>query len=522
MNTKSGSWFTARASGVLAHLSSLPGEFGIGNFGEPARNFIDFLAEAGFHYWQICPLGPTGYGDSPYQSFSTFAGNPYFIDLSELVDLGYLVPADFQSLRGFPGRNVHYGLLYQHFWPVLETAYNRYAENPAPLPGAEPLAAFRKRNAHWLEDYAIFMGLKRYYGGRSWLEWPEAYRNLHPADFANLPESIQLEADRRVFYQYLFEVQWQRLRDYAAMRSVEIIGDLPIFVALDSSDTWRNREIFKLHADGEPMAYAGVPPDYFSERGQFWGNPLYDWATLRRSGYGWWISRLQRVFELYDVIRLDHFRAFDTYWEIPAGSTDARQGSWKQGPGRDFLDTVRRAIPDAKIIAEDLGYITPGVVDLRRHAGLPGMKIMQFAYGHDDNNVNLPHFHPPDSVVYSGTHDNDTLRGWLSGLKEPIAGQVHEYFGLGGRSGIWPILKATFASPSRLAVIALQDLMNMDSSARMNRPGTSEGNWIWRFSQSDLNRLRRNSGNKIRELHRLYDRFYDERQRDYSAPPSAE
>lgn len=516
---KPSAWFNARASGVLAHISSLPGEFGIGNLGQPARHFVDFLAEAGFHYWQICPLGPTGYGDSPYQSFSSFAGNPYFIDLQELIDHGLLKEREVARLRSFPGRNVHYGALYQYFWRVLEMAYARFRERSVTFEACPDFEEYCAAQAEWFQPYGLFMGLKLHFGGRPWNEWPQAFRDAPLQGYMNLPENVHAEARQQAFYQYVFDCQWQRLRAYAADKSVEIIGDLPIFVALDSSDTWCGRDIFRISPEGEPLASAGVPPDYFSDRGQFWGNPLYDWEALKNQDYEWWAKRLQRVFDMFDVIRLDHFRGFDTYWEIPQGSEDARTGSWQAGPGLTFLQRMKEKVPQAKIIAEDLGYITEGVFYLRKAAGLPGMKIMQFAYGHDDNNVNLPHFHPQDSVVYSGTHDNNTVRGWLEHLQEPEASQVRSYFGLKNQTDAWPIISATMASPARLAIIALQDLLNLGSMARMNRPGTSEGNWVWRCTEAELRSLRKRKLNDIRQLHQTFDRYYDTRQRDYSAPP---
>lgn len=509
----------ARASGVLAHVSSLPGEFGIGNLGQQARDFIDFLAAAGFHYWQICPVGPTGYGDSPYQSFSSFAGNPYFLDLTELCRMGWLRDEDLAPLRSLPTRHVDYGALYARFWKVLEKAHGGYLADPKPLAGAASLEAFRQDNASWLENYALFMALKRYHAGCAWPQWAPRFRDGPEAARAHLTPAILEEAERQVFFQYVFEVQWHRLRAYAHASGVQIIGDIPIFVAMDSSDTWQWRDAFRLDATGHPLASAGVPPDYFSEYGQFWGNPLYDWDRLRKDDYDWWIARLQRAFDLFDVIRLDHFRGFDTYWEIPAGSTDAREGAWKKGPGMDFLSVVAERLPQARIIAEDLGYITADVVELRRSAGYPGMKIIQFAYGHDDNNVNLPHFHTPDTVVYSGTHDNNTARGWLENLREPDASRVAEFFQLGRRPSAWPIIRATLASPAFLAIVPMQDLLNLGSGARMNRPGTSEGNWQWRFTPGQFEQLRRRKLETLKAWQILFDRDNSAKQREYSAPP---
>lgn len=512
-------WLTTRTAGVLAHVSSLPGAYGIGNLGPGARAFVDFLADAGVHYWQICPIGPTGYGDSPYQLFSGRAGNPYFIDLGELRAAGLLEPAELAPLLKLPAGRVDYGLLYSLFWPVLASAYDRFAASGTDeVAGCGSLREFRRTHAGWLEPFADFMALKAHFGGYAWTVWPEKYSQWTPALRAAAPESVRREADRHAFYQYVFFGQWERLRRHAAEKGVGIIGDVPIFVALDSADTWQNRAVFRLDAHGQPLAVAGVPPDYFSAYGQLWGNPLYDWDHLAHTGYAWWIDRLRAAFELYDIIRLDHFRGFDTYWEIPAGAPDARTGRWLKGPGLAFFDAIRAALPQARIIAEDLGYIGPGVVELRRSAGLPGMKVLQFAYGHDANNVNLPHLFPTDSIAYTGTHDNLTTRGWLEGLGADIAAKVDEYYQLGGKQSAWPVIRAALATTSRLAVIPMQDLLDLPASATLNRPGTTEGNWQWRFTATELASLAGEKTRKLRHWITLYDRLKGAALRDYSEP----
>ncbi len=522
MDSSTPMWLTTRTAGVLAHVSSLPGAHGIGDLGTGARTFIDFLARAGFRHWQICPLGPTSYGDSPYQSFSSFAGNPYFLDLEELGEAGLLTAGELASLGDLPARAVDYGDLYARFWPVLGRAYDRFREqgNGAAWGGLRALREFAAAEAEWLDGYAAFTALKQHFGGRPWMEWPDEWRDWRPGLETRLPAPAAAEAERQRFYQFLFFRQWAALRRHARERGIAVIGDVPIFVALDSADTWQWREVFRMNAAGEPEAVAGVPPDYFSESGQLWGNPLYDWDRLARTGYAWWLKRLRAAFELYDVVRLDHFRGFDTYWEIPAGSPDARRGAWRKGPGLPFFRAVQQALPQARIIAEDLGYIGPDVVALRRAAGLPGMKILQFGYGHDDNNVNLPHFHAADTVVYTGTHDNDTTCGWLAGLDPDTYARVADYFALGKAPTAWPIVRAAFASVARLAIIPMQDLLNLPSTARMNRPGTTEGNWRWRFTTRDLARLERTHLEQLRHWHASFDRTGDPRQRDYSAPPS--
>ncbi len=512
-------WLTIRSAGVLAHVSCLPGDYGIGNLGPGARAFVDFLAAAGVRHWQICPLGPTGYGDSPYQLFSANAGNPYFIDLGELVAAGLLDATDLAPLRDLPAGTADYGRLYELFWPVLAKAYDRFAASGREaLPGGEPWAEFRHRHSGWLESYADFMALKSHFGGYPWTMWSAPYRNWTKELHRLLPDSVLRDAERHSFYQYVFFTQWHRLREYARERNVGIIGDVPIFVALDSADTWRNRSVFRLDVHGLPLAVAGVPPDYFSALGQLWGNPLYDWEHLARTGYKWWLDRLRSAFELYDIIRLDHFRGFDTYWEIPAGAPDARGGRWLKGPGLAFFQAVREALPEARIIAEDLGYIGPDVVALRRDAGLPGMRVLQFAYGHDANNVNLPHFYPADSVAYTGTHDNLTTRGWLESLQSPYREKVDDYYQLGGSRSAWPMIRAALATPSRLAVIPMQDLLDLPAAATLNRPGTTDGNWQWRFTAAELASVSATRTATLRHWIELYERTGDRVFRDYSEP----
>ncbi len=513
------SWLDTRTAGVLAHVSSLPGDYGIGNLGTGARRFIDFLEAAGITWWQICPLGPTGYGDSPYQSFSANAGNPYFIDLGELIADGLITADEVAPLQALPSDHVDYGTLYRTFWPVLRQAHARFAASGRDeVSGLGSLAAFRELHRSWLEPYGFFMALKDHFGGAAWTTWPLAFRAWSPNLATGLPASVREEARRHEFYQYLFFGQWRRLRDYARTRGVGVIGDVPIFVALDSADTWCHREVFRLDAGGSPLAVAGVPPDYFSALGQLWGNPLYDWDHLAHTGYRWWIDRLEAAFELYDIIRLDHFRGFETYWEVPAGAPDARHGCWRPGPGLPFFDAVRAALPEAKIIAEDLGYIGPDVVALRRAAGLPGMKILQFAFGHDANNANLPHLYTAGSVAYTGTHDNVTTRGWLEALPAEYADRIRDYYQLPARASAWPMIRAALATVSRLAVIPVQDLMDLPASATLNRPGTAEGNWQWRFTDVHLDALTLDRLATLQSWIKLYDRTGRRPFLDYSQP----
>jgi 4-alpha-glucanotransferase len=521
MESTPSSWLKTRSAGVLAHISSLPGHYGIGNLGAGTRNLIDFLGRAGVRYWQICPVGPTGFGDSPYQTFSARAGNPYFIDLDELALTGLLTDEDLAPLRRLPGAGVDYGGLYENFWRVLALAFDRFAvSRKDEIIGLGSLSEFRSRNGEWLEPFAAFMALKANFGGQPWTKWPAEFQTWSPGLLGKLPAAARVDVGRHVFYQYLFFGQWERLRRYAAARGVGIIGDVPIFVALDSADTWQNRAVFRLDEGGRPLSVAGVPPDYFSEKGQLWGNPLYDWEYLAKTDYRWWIDRLQASFALYDIIRLDHFRGFENYWEIPAGASDAREGQWRKGPGLHFFRAVRKALPNARIIAEDLGYIGPDVVALRHAAGLPGMKILQFAYGHDAGNVNLPHFYTRDSVVYTGTHDNNTTRGWLENLSNGTAEQVREYFQLTDSASAWPVIRAALATVSRLAVIPIQDLLDLPGGSALNQPGVAEGNWQWRYSDDQLNRLAAEKLETLRYWIKLYDRTGERMLRDYSEAPA--
>lgn len=520
MDLPTSTWLDTRSAGVLAHLSTLPGDFGIGNLGRGARKYVDFLQQAGVRHWQICPIGPTGHGDSPYQLFSSRAGNPYFIDLGQLVASKLLTKDDVAGLRQLPSACVDYGRLYELFWPVLAKAYDAFAAAKSDeVEGLGSFTAFGRHHRRWLAPFSEFMALKNHFGGREWTVWPDPYRTWSPRLRATLTPSMLRNARRHAFYQYLFFGQWNRLRRYAAERGVGVIGDVPIFVALDSADTWQNRAVFRLGRHGQPLATAGVPPDYFAAKGQRWGNPLYDWNHLKRTSYAWWIGRLRAAFDLYDIIRLDHFRGFDTYWEVPAGASDACSGKWRKGPGRAFFKVVNKALPKARIIAEDLGYIGPEVVALRRAGGLPGMKIVQFAYGHDRHNVNLPHFYPPDSVAYTGTHDNNTTRGWLEGLTPAQAAQIDEYFRLGGSRSAWPMIRHLLSTVSRLAVIPMQDLLDLPASATFNRPGTAEGNWQWRFTDQQLASL---AGEKLATLRawiKVYGRRGDGPVVEYSEPP---
>ncbi|GHB91780.1 4-alpha-glucanotransferase [Cerasicoccus arenae] len=503
-------WLDKRSSGVLLHPTSLPSCHGIGNLGRTAYQFVDFLANAGFAYWQICPLGPTGFGDSPYQCFSAFAGNPYLIDLDPVVGFGLLKEEEIAPLRDLPNDHVDYGALYETFWPLMAKAAKRFAKDGEPsLDGYGNYKAFLKKQSHWLDAYAAYRATKAHFKGKAWFQWPKKYRSFDEWSKSDLPKALATDIAAEKFYQYLFFGQWTQLRNYANQKGVGIIGDVPIFVALDSADAWSQLEIFQMTKDGKPKAVAGVPPDYFSPLGQLWGNPLFDWDALKARQYDWWIDRLKANFALYDVVRIDHFRAFHDYWAIPANAKDATSGEWKPGPGIDFFETIKKAIPDAHLIAEDLGDLSPGVHELRVKTGLPGMVILQFAFGGNAENDYLPHNHEQNSVAYAGTHDNDTTLGWYWTEGDHVREHVRRYLSVGDEAPQWDFIRACFRSPAKLSVITLQDLLNLGSDARMNAPGTAQGNWQWRYQPENLDFLNREVAGYLKDLGHIFGRCRD-------------
>jgi 4-alpha-glucanotransferase len=464
-------WLTARHAGALLHPTAFPSDQGVGVLDSAVDSWIGFLRNAGIGFWQVCPLGPTGYGDSPYQCFSAFAGNPYLIDLHPLVAVGLLGEADLGALRALPRDRVDYGGLYAAKWPVLFRAHAAFQKKTScSLPYGD-FAAFRKTHANWLDAYARFMALKDHFNGQPWWMWPEEVRFYARSQSASLtatPE-IACRAEAYAFAQYLFFGQWAQVRAKARAAGVSLIGDAPIFAALDSADAWSRPELFQLdRTTGRPLAVAGVPPDYFSADGQLWGNPLYDWAAHAAENYSWWLARLRANFSLCDIVRIDHFRAFDTYWAIPADAPTARIGEWKQGPGLAFFRAVRAALPNARLIAEDLGELFPSVLQLRDATGLPGMTILQFAFGGDATNLYLPHHLRANSVIYPGTHDNDTTPGWYAAADEKTRDHLRRYLRVSGAEIGWDFIRTAYAAVSNLAVIPLQDLLNLGSKARFN------------------------------------------------------
>ena len=499
-------WLKERGAGVLLHPTCLPGRQGCGVFDEHAVRFLDFLKAAGMKYWQVCPLGPTGYGDSPYQCFSAFAGNPYLIDLAALVRLGLLSADDLAGLAKLPEDKADYGELYRLKPALLRSAHGQFARLRPALPYGD-FAAFCRQQAHWLDGYAYFRALKDHFNGIPWWEWPAEARDHRLAEKSPLRTKLSGPVAAYRFDQYLFYSQWALIRAAARERGIEIIGDLPIFVAGDSADAWSNPGLFELDPKTFlPLAVAGVPPDYFSADGQLWGNPLYRWKAHRADGYAWWLARLRASFDLCDIVRIDHFRGFDAYWRIPTPARTARTGEWTPGPGLDLFRAFRAAIPDARIIAEDLGVLTDSVVRLREDTGLPGMSVLQFAWGGDAKNNYLPHNATANSVIYPGTHDNDTTLGWYRSADEAGRNHVRRYLRVSGEDLPWDFIRVAYSSVARLAVVPLQDIFSLGSAARFNTPAQAEGNWQWRYRAAAFEKLFGPTTGYLRELAQLCGR----------------
>ena len=489
-----------RASGILMHISSLPGPYGIGTMGEDAYKFVDFLEAAGQRYWQLLPLCPTGYGDSPYQSFSTFAGSHYLIDLERLVDEGLLTGEEVEAVTWCRSEEkVDYGALYENRCRVLRKAYDRFA------PDGE-YRAFLEENRSWLPDYSLFMALKEAYPGGDWLAWPKELRLREPEALEKARKAYEKEMDFHCFLQYVFHRQWEALRAYAKGKGIGIIGDVPIYVPLDSADVWANFELFQLDEDRRPSFVAGVPPDGFTADGQLWGNPLYDWEKLKDAGYDWWLRRLGAAAKMYDVVRLDHFRGFESYWAVPAQDDTAKNGHWRPGPGWDFVKTLREKLPELSFIAEDLGYLTPEVKQLQKDSGYPGMKVLEFAFDSREPSDYLPHRYTPNSVCYLGTHDNMTMQQWFDEAKEDDVAYAKEYMGLNMEEGyVWGMLRGGMSSVSETFVAQMQDYIGLGAQGRMNFPGTlSDANWTWRAKAEDFTP---ELAARIRAMTKLYGRI---------------
>ncbi len=488
-----------RTSGVLLHPTSLPQGSGIGDLGKAAYEFVDFLEEAGQSLWQVLPLGPTGYGDSPYQSFSAFAGNPLLISLETLVEDGVLSAADLAEASNFPQDRVEYGAVIEFKTRMLTKAHGNFAAQASEADKANYLN-FAKQTDWWLEDYATFRAIKDQCGGQEWTKWEPYLRDRQNEAMHFFRENNAIEISRHKFWQYLFFKQWLKLAEYANSKGVKIIGDIPIFVAHDSADVWASPHLFHLDEEGHPTSVAGVPPDYFSETGQLWGNPLYRWDVMAKDGYQWWIKRIRATLSQVDIIRLDHFRGFEKYWAVPAGEETAVNGNWELGPGAKLFNAIKQAFANAEgqlpIIAEDLGFITPEVHQLRHEFGFPGMYVLQFCFGPSaEEDKNKPYSFVPNSVVYPGTHDNDTIMGWFTAengstvSSEEVQRErefILKYIGTDGSELNWDFIRVALASVADTAIISLQDVLGLGSEARMNVPSRESGNWSWRFQAKDL------------------------------------
>lgn len=503
-----------RASGILMHPTSLPGAFGIGDLGPEAFRFVDFLAASSQRYWQILPLGPTGYGDSPYQCFSAFAGNTLMISPELLVEDDLITADDLADKPEFPAHKIDFGGVLTWKNQLLAKAYDGFHHTTSvDLRGK--FERFSQENHFWLDDYALFRSIKTMNDERPWYEWLDALKLRDPASLTAARERLFEEVQAEKFYQFLFFRQWFAVKGYANSKGIKIIGDIPIFVALDSSDVWCNQDKFKLNPDGSARVVAGVPPDYFSKTGQLWGNPIYDWDTMRRDGYGWWIARVHATLLTVDVVRVDHFRGFAASWEVPGTDDTAENGRWVDVPGKELFIALRNALGDLPLIAEDLGVITPDVEELRDGFGFPGMRILQFAFGGDAKNHDLPHNYITNCVAYTGTHDNDTTVGWF--LSQAGAGSTrdaseisHEhdfclsYLNSDGSEIHWDLIRAVWASVADTAITPMPDILGLGTEGRMNLPASESGNWHWRMDKAAVTP---EMTLKLRELTELYGRI---------------
>lgn len=496
-----------RASGILLPVSSLPSKYGIGCFSKSAYEFVDQLKEAGQKYWQILPLGPTSFGDSPYQSFSTFAGNPYFISLEDLIEEGVLTREECDAVDfGDDPVSIDYGKMYKGRFPLLRRAYERsdISKNPG-------FQSFMEKNGYWVRDYAIFMAVKDLFHGASWDQWPEDIRKRWGYSMEYYQRELYYEIEFYEYIQYTFLKQWTKLKSYANANGVQIIGDIPIYVAYDSADTWAHTELFQLDGENLPTAVAGCPPDGFAADGQLWGNPLYRWEYHEETGFAWWLQRLAYCYQLYDVVRIDHFRGFDEYFSIPYGEKTAHNGHWEKGPGIALFRRVKECLGEKEIIAEDLGYVTDSVRQLVKDSGYPGMKVFEFAFDSRDTgsaNDYLPHNYTNNSVVYTGTHDNETLTGWFRDILPQERRMVRNYlhnFTSSDAEIYWDIICEVMRSVSKLCVIPIQDYFGYDNSARINQPSTLGKNWKWRMRKGELTD---ELVQKIRDLTMWYGRYY--------------
>ncbi|KEH99407.1 4-alpha-glucanotransferase [Clostridium massiliodielmoense] len=489
-----------RSGGILMHVTSLPSPYGIGTLGKEAYSFIDFLVESGQKYWQVLPLGPTGYGDSPYQSFSAFAGNPYLIDLDLLCKEGLIQNNDYENIDfGEVEDVVDYEKIEKNKMPILRKAFQNSKGKYE-----EEVINFRQKNNEWVEDYGLYMALKNKNNLKSWQSWDEDLRLRKSEALNEARIELKEDIDYNIFLQFVFCNQWDQLKEYANENGIKIIGDIPIYVAEDSADTWANSEIFLLDENKKPKVVSGCPPDGFSPNGQLWGNPIYDWDYLENTNFKWWIKRIKASSELYDVIRIDHFRGFESYWQVPYGEKTAVNGKWVKGPGMKLFNAVKEKIGDIDIIAEDLGFLTKEVIEFREKSGYPGMKVLEFAFGSGGENLYLPHNYDKNCVVYTGTHDNDTVNGWIQNIKKGEKDFAIKYLKLNKEEGYnWGFIGGVLGSVGNLAIVQIQDYLGLGSEARMNIPSTLGGNWKWRVNKKDINKA---LGQKIYESTKLYGR----------------
>ncbi|EHI97246.1 4-alpha-glucanotransferase [Clostridium sp. DL-VIII] len=492
-----------RGSGIIMHIASLPGKYGIGTFGKEAYEFGDFLKKAGQKYWQILPLGPTSFGDSPYQSFSAFAGNPYFIDFDILKEEGLLKEEDYNAIDF--GKNVEeidYGTIFTEKFKVLRKAYENFKLNKS-----TNLKGFEEKEAYWLEDYALYMAVKKEFNLKSWQTWDEDIRVRESEAIDKYRNLLSDEINYWKFLQYEFYKQWTELKSYVNKLGIEIIGDMPIYVAEDSADVWANSEAFLLNKKTmKPLKVAGCPPDIFAATGQLWGNPIYDWNYMERTDYKWWIDRIRQSLNLYDVLRIDHFKGFESYWSIPYGDPTAERGEWVKGPGRKVFDAIKAELGEVNIIAEDLGTLTEETIELRNYTGFPGMKILTFAFDSDSENPFLPHNYQRNFIVYTGTHDNDTVRGWMetSAPREQVKKAI-EYLGLNKEEGYnWGFIRGAWSSTADVAIAQMQDFLDLGNEARINLPSTLGENWRWR-AKSGL--FTNDLAEKIYRVTKIYGRL---------------
>ena len=472
-----------RASGILMHISSLPSEYGIGTFGREARRFVDFLEKAGQSFWQILPICPTSYGDSPYQSFSSFAGNPYFIDLKTLCKEGLLTKKECDSYDwGASAVEADFGVLYKNRYDLLKKAYTRFSKKEP-----DNFSEFCEKEGQWLEDYAMFMALKDAHGGDSWDKWKREYRFREPDALETVRTTFATEIYFYKMLQYLFFQQWSSLKDYANEQGIQLLGDVPIYVAYDSADVWADPGQFYLDENLVPVEVAGCPPDAFSEDGQLWGNPLFRWDVMKQDGYRWWTNRIRAMAALYDVVRIDHFRGFDSYYAIPANADTAKNGVWREGPGMELFRRLEETLGKLNIIVEDLGFLTPSVIQMVQDSGFPGMKVLQFAFDSREESDYIPHSYGHHCVVYTGTHDNDTILGWMKTAPKESVAYAKNYLNLSKEEGYhWGMMRGAWASVSDLAIVTMQDILGLGSAARMNTPSTLGNNWKWRARKEDI------------------------------------